>query len=353
MTISTSNHYLITGGAGFIGSHLSEALLDRGDRVTIIDDLSTGRMANIAPLADRYRRDNGFTFAIDTITNAMVMDRLASECDAILHLAAAVGVRLIVENPVHTIETNILGTQAVLRAAARYRKPLLITSTSEVYGKGTRVPFAEDDDRVLGPTTRSRWSYAESKAIDEFLALAYHKAHALPVVIARLFNTVGPRQTGQYGMVVPRFVQQALAGDALTVYADGQQSRCFCNVGDVVRALIGLIDAATGMDTAVDDTDASVKSEKSPIVGEVFNVGATQEITILELARRILSLTNSDPECVRFVPYADAYEPGFEDMQRRVPDTTKIQRALGWQPRIPLDETLKQVITYARGLPNA
>jgi UDP-glucose 4-epimerase len=322
---STPNHYLITGGAGFIGSHLAEALLARGDAVTIIDDLSTGRMANIAHLQD----NENFAFAIDTVTNAMVMDHLVSRCDAVFHLAAAVGVQLIVENPVHTIETNILGTEAVLQAAARYRRPLLIASTSEVYGKGVQIPFNEEDDRVLGSTTKSRWAYAESKAVDEFLALAYHKSHDLPTTIVRLFNTIGPRQTGRYGMVAPRFVQQALRGDPITVYGDGSQSRCFCNVADVVRALAALI--------APPDAGAAT-------AGEVFNVGSTEEITILDLARKVLTLTGRDPGDVRFIPYDEAYEPGFEDMQRRVPDTRKIKNAIGWQPTIPLDQTLRQII---------
>jgi UDP-glucose 4-epimerase len=328
LTLSDSErHYLITGGAGFIGSHLAEALLADGHMVTVIDDLSTGRMENIAHLTGRSR----FRFAIDTITNSLVMDRLVSECDAVYHLAAAVGVELIVTDPVHTIETNVLGTHAVLQAAARYRKKVLLASTSEIYGKGVRVPFAEDDDRVLGPTTKSRWSYSDSKAIDEFLGLAYYKQHGLPVIITRFFNTVGPRQTGQYGMVIPRFVGQALAGKALTVYGDGQQSRCFCNVADVVAALKGLIVAPEA-------------------VGEVFNVGSTEEITILELARRILAATGRDADAVQFIPYAEAYEPGFEDMERRVPDVSKIARAIGWRPTTPLDETLRQVIAYEKTL---
>lgn len=316
-----SNHVLITGGAGFIGSHLAEALLARGGTVTVIDDLSTGRFENIEPLIDHPR----FRFAIDTITHALVMDRLASECDAIIHLAAAVGVELIVHDPVRTIETNVLGTHSVLQAAARYRRKVLIASTSEVYGKGVRVPFAEDDDRLLGPTTRARWSYSDSKAVDEFLGLAYHKQHELPVVVVRLFNTVGPRQSGQYGMVIPRFVEQALAGRPLTVYGDGQQSRCFCNVRDVVAALMGLIECPAA-------------------VGEVFNVGSTDEVTIVALARRILTLTDRSSEDIVFVPYAQAYEPGFEDMQRRVPDISKIRRTIGWAPTVSLDETLRQVI---------
>ncbi len=328
---SSTQHVLITGGAGFIGSHLTEALLARGDRVTIIDDLSTGRFENIAHLTDHPR----FRYAIDTITNALVMDRLASECDMIFHLAAAVGVELIVRDPVHTLETNILGTHAVLQAAARYRRKVLIASTSEVYGKGVAVPFGEDDDRMLGPTTKARWSYSDSKAVDEFLGLAYHKQKDLPVVIFRLFNTVGPRQTGRYGMVVPRFVQQALAGKPITVYGDGSQSRCFCNVADVVRALVRLM-------------------ETPDAVGQVFNVGSTEEVTILELAQRVQAVVGEMVEPngaqnaagVVFIPYDEAYEPGFEDMQRRVPKIEKVQTYTGWIPEMPLDATLRQVRDY-------
>jgi UDP-glucose 4-epimerase len=326
--MSAGEHALITGGAGFIGSHLAEAWLERGGEVTIIDDLSTGRFANIVHLVEHPR----FHFVIDTISNGIVMDRLVSECDVIFHLAAAVGVKLIVRDPVRVIETNVLGSQAVLRTAARYRKKVLLVSTSEIYGKSTQVPFAEDDDRVLGATTKARWSYSDSKAVEEFLGLAYYRQMDLPVVICRLFNTVGPRQTGQYGMVVPRFVQQALGGEPITVYGDGSQSRCFCNVSDVVRALVGLI-------------------ESPDAVGEIFNVGSTHEITILDLAREILAQVApaSDPEDrIVFVPYEDAYQPGFEDMHRRVPDTRKIQRTLNWQPEITLPETLRQVIAYYR-----
>ncbi|MGC9357544.1 MAG: GDP-mannose 4,6-dehydratase [Anaerolineae bacterium] len=314
---------LVTGGAGFIGSHLSEALLAQGDRVMVIDNLSTGRFENIAHLTSNKK----FSFALDTMTHAMVMDRLVSECDIIFHLAAAVGVELIVKDPVRTIETNILGTHAVLQAAARYRKKVLIASTSEVYGKSTQIPFSEEDDRVLGSTTKSRWSYSDSKAVDEFLGLAYYRQFELPVVIFRLFNTVGPRQTGQYGMVVPRFVRQALGGEDITVYGDGSQTRCFCNVKDVVRALLML-------------------SKERKAVGEVVNVGSTHEVTILELAEKVLALTGRDPGEVVFIPYDEAYEPGFEDMQRRVPDIRKIKTLTGWVPEISLEETLTQVIDY-------
>ncbi len=313
---------LITGGAGFIGSHLSEALLAAGHEVTIIDDLSTGRFSNIQHLVE----DPRFHFAIESITNETVMDRLVSECDLIYHLAAAVGVELIVKDPVHVIETNILGSHAVLRVANRYRKKVLLASTSEIYGKNDTIPFREDDDRVLGPTTRSRWSYSTSKAVDEFLALAYHRQKGLPTVIFRLFNTIGPRQTGRYGMVVPRFVRQALAGEPITVYGDGRQSRCFTDVEDVVRATIGL-------------------AEEPRAVGEVFNVGGSEEITIGDLAQKVRRLTDSRSEIV-FIPYEEAYEAGFEDMQRRVPDITKVSRLIGYCPQVGLDESLRRIIAY-------
>ncbi|MGQ9668176.1 MAG: NAD-dependent epimerase/dehydratase family protein, partial [Anaerolineae bacterium] len=274
---------LITGGAGFIGSHLAEALLKQGHQVTIIDDLSTGRFENIAHLAGHP----SFRFAIETITNETVMDRLVSECDVIFHLAAAVGVQLVVSRPVQVIETNVYGSAMVLRLANRYRCKVLLASTSEVYGKGLQVPFREEDDRLLGPTTRSRWSYACSKAMDEFLALAYHKQYNLPMVIFRLFNIIGPRQTGRYGMVVPRFVRQALRGDPITVYGDGRQTRCFLDVRDAVRAITGLAEAPSA-------------------VGQVFNVGSTEEISILGLAQRVKALTGSPSEIV-FIPYAQAY----------------------------------------------
>jgi len=320
---------LITGGCGFIGSHLAEALLAMGDSVTVVDDLSTGKLPNVAHLIDR----DGFRFAIETITNEAVMDRLVSECDIIYHLAAAVGVELIVRDPVHVIETNIIGSEAVLRIGARYRKKVILASSSEVYGKSEAVPFRESADRVLGPTTHSRWSYACSKAMDEFLALAYWKQKELPVVIARFFNTVGPRQTGRYGMVVPRFVQRALAGQPLTVYGDGQQTRCFCHVDDVVRAVISLA--------------------RSPeAVGEVVNVGSTEEVTIEALARRVIALSDSPSEIV-YVPYAQAYETGFEDMRRRVPYIDKINRLIGWAPRASLDDILQDVIAYERSIAGA
>jgi UDP-glucose 4-epimerase len=336
--LAAPTRVLITGGMGFIGSHLSEALLERGWHVTVADDLSTGRFANIEHLIGHPN----FHFAVANITNEVVLDRLISEADVVFHLAAAVGVKLIVENPMHTVETNVIGTENVLRAALRYRAKVLIASTSEVYGKGSRIPFAEEDDVVLGPTSHSRWGYAASKMVDEFLGLAYYRQRGLPVVVFRLFNTVGPRQTGHYGMVVPRLVQQALHGEPLTVYGDGQQSRCFLHVDDVVRALIGLVEAPEA-------------------VGHVFNIGSSEEVTILELARRIQrivameggglfdgrqnghSRTNGD-DGILFVPYAQAYAEGFEDMRRRVPDTSKIHQYIGWQPRRTLDDILHDVV---------
>lgn len=313
---------LITGGCGFIGSHLAEALLDGGDGVTVVDDLSTGRFENIEHLVDRP----GFQFAIDTITNETVMDRLVSECDIIYHLAAAVGVELIVKDPIHVIETNIQGCDTVLRMGARYRKKVMLASSSEIYGKGDRVPFGEEDDRVLGSTTQSRWSYACSKAMDEFLALAYARERALPVVIMRFFNTVGPRQTGRYGMVLPRFVRQALNDEPITVYGDGQQSRCFAYVGDVVEAMVAL-------------------AQEPSAVGEIFNIGSTEEVTIEELAERIVRLTESSSE-IAYIPYDEAYEKGFEDMRRRVPDIRKIKRYIDWEPGVDLDGILRRVIAH-------
>ncbi len=320
-------HALITGGAGFIGSHLAEALLARGDQVTVIDDLSTGHFENIEHLADNPR----FHFAIETITNTNVMDRLVSECDCIYHLAAAVGVDLIVRSPIHTIETNVTGTNIVLRTARRYRKKVMVASTSEIYGKSNSAPFNEEDDRVEGPTTKSRWSYATSKALDEFLTLAYHKEVGLPVVIFRLFNTVGPRQRGRYGMVIPRFVRWALAGEPIQVYSDGQQTRCFANVSDVVRAMVALGDCEEAN-------------------GEVFNIGSQEEVTILELAQRIKARAASPSEIVH-IPYTQAYEEGFEDMRRRVPDTGKIRRVIGWEAQKSLDQTLDEVIAFLRENP--
>lgn len=315
---------LITGGAGFIGSHLAEYLLAHDYEVTIVDNLSTGRFENIAHLEGHSQ----FHYAIEDIRNETVMDRLVSECDMIYHLAAAVGVFSIVSTPIDTIEINVGGTQVVLQTARRYRRKVLIASTSEVYGKGIKVPFAEDDDRVLGPTTKSRWSYAASKELDEFLGLAYYRAVKLPVVVFRLFNTVGPRQVGHYGMVLPRFVQWALKGEPLQVFGDGTQSRCFCNVRDVV--------------------DAIHRLEITPgTLGEVFNIGNNEEITIGDLARRVIARTGSASEIVH-VPYEKAYEPGFEDMQRRVPDVSKIRQVTGWEPTTSLDQTIDQIVDYFR-----
>jgi UDP-glucose 4-epimerase len=315
---------LITGGAGFIGSHLAEHLLRRGWDVTIIDNLSTGSLRNIEHLTDHPR----FHLAIDSIANETVMDRLVSECDLVFHLAAAVGVQLIVQDAVRTIETNITGSEMVLRIANRYRKKVLLASTSEVYGKTNKTPFREDDDMVLGPTSKSRWSYACSKAIDEFLALAYHKKYGLPVVVVRLFNTVGPRQTGAYGMVIPRFVTQALRHEPITIYGDGKQSRCFANVQDVIQGIVAL-------------------ALEPRAVGQVFNLGATEEISIEALARRVIQLTKSRSKLV-YVPYDEAYESGFEDMRRRVPDISKAAKLVGYRPRVRLAETIRRVARHIR-----
>lgn len=318
---------LITGGSGFIGSHLAETLLSKGHYVTAVDNLATGRLENIAHLNEHPM----FRFVYETITNETVLDRLVSECDVIFHLAAAVGVELIVKDPVWTIETNLEGTEVALRLARRYRKKLLLASTSEVYGKSTDIPFREDSDRVMGPTTKSRWSYAESKAIDEFLALAYHKQFGVPVVICRFFNTVGPRQTGSYGMVIPRMVQKALKGEPIAVHGDGNQTRCFCNVKDAVRAVLAL-------------------SNEAAAIGEIFNVGSQEEVTIRQLAERVKVRTGSASEIV-YIPYEQAYEKGFEDMSRRVPSIEKIRAAVGWQPTLTLDQTLDEVIAYFRQQP--
>jgi len=315
---------VITGGAGFIGSHLAEAFLARGDRVTAIDDLSTGRLRNV----EHLRGCPDFDLVIESVTNENVLDHLVRDADAVCHLAAAVGVKLIVEQPVKTIETNILGTEVVLKVAGRYGRRVFIASSSEVYGKGSRVPFAEDDDTVLGPTTHSRWCYACSKAIDEFLALAYHRQKGLPVVIGRLFNTVGPRQTGQYGMVVPRFVQQALAGEPITVYGDGEQSRCFCHVQDVIGAISALL--------------FEPKAE-----GGIFNIGSDEPVTINQLAQQVRTATKSSSE-IAHIPYEEAYEAGFEDMQTRVPDITRVTRLVGFKVTRTLEQTVADVAEYFR-----
>ncbi|HEY4723948.1 MAG TPA: GDP-mannose 4,6-dehydratase [Anaerolineae bacterium] len=311
---------LITGGAGFIGSHLAEALLDQGQHVIAIDDLSTGRIENI----DHLLPHPNFQFVYENIRTETVMDRLVSECDTLYHLAAAIGVELVIQDPVRTIETNLIGTETVLRLARRYRKMVLIASSSEVYGKSEAIPFREDGDRVMGPTIKSRWSYAESKAMDEFLALAYHQQFGVPVIIGRFFNTVGPRQTGTYGMVVPRLAKQAAAGQPLTVYGDGRQTRCFCNVKDTVRAVVSL-------------------SQEAKAIGEIFNIGSSEEITILDLAKRIRNRSGNQSE-IKLIAYDQAYGAGFEDTRRRVPDTTKIKAAIGWQPTIGLEQTLDEVI---------
>ena len=316
---------LITGGAGFIGSHLSDAYLKRGDEVFIIDDLSTGSFENIRHLKD----DPRFHYTIDNVHNQPVTAELVDQCDVIFHLAAAVGVKLIVESPVRTIETNVHGTEVILSLAHKKKKKVLIASTSEVYGLSTQVPFREDGNLVMGATTKGRWSYACSKAIDEFLALAYWREKKLPTIVVRLFNTVGPRQTGQYGMVIPTFVKQALSDQAITVFGDGKQSRCFCHVGDVVSALMKLMDDETA-------------------VGEVFNIGSNHEITIADLAQKVKDLTNSKSEIV-FVPYDEAYEEGFEDMPRRVPNISKVDRQVGFQPQIDLEGILKSVIEFQSG----
>ena len=311
---------LITGGAGFIGSHLAEALLAAGHQVFVIDNLSTGSIQNIEPL----KAHAAFKYVVGDITNEPLLAELVDDCDVVFHLAAAVGVKLIVEEPVRTIETNVHGTEVVLKHANKKKKLVILASTSEVYGKSTDVPFHEDADLVLGPTPKHRWAYACSKAIDEFLALAYWKERKLPVVIVRFFNTVGPRQTGRYGMVIPNFVRQALAGQPITVHGDGSQTRSFCHVRDVVGALLRLMDEPRA-------------------VGEVFNVGNSQEISIMALAERVRALTASGSPIVT-IPYDQAYESGFEDMPRRVPDLSKIHALVGYEPRTDLDAILADVI---------
>ena len=315
---------LITGGAGFVGSHLSELLLDRGDEVFILDNLSTGSIDNVVHLKGHPK----FHYTIDTVVNEPVLAELIDRCDIVVHLAAAVGVKLIVEQPVHTIETNVHGTEVVLKIANKKKKLVLIASTSEVYGKSVDVPFREDADLVLGATAKHRWAYACSKMIDEFLALAYWKERKLPVIIVRLFNTVGPRQTGQYGMVIPNFVRQALAGQPITVFGDGTQSRSFTYVGDVVKAMVALINEPRAG-------------------GQGFNIGNGQEITIGDLAVKVKKMTGSASEIVT-IPYDQAYEAGFEDMPRRVPDISRIRALIGYAPTVALDETLQRVIEHFR-----
>jgi UDP-glucose 4-epimerase len=317
-------NYLITGGAGFIGSHLSEALLSNNHSVTIIDDLSTGSIQNIEHLKENKR----FKYVIDSVMNKPLLSELIDGCQTVFHLAAAVGVKLIVESPVRTIETNIRGTENVLECANKKRRKVLITSTSEVYGKGLKIPFREDGDLLLGSTDKGRWSYACSKAIDEFLALAYWKEKKLPVVIVRLFNTVGPKQTGQYGMVVPTFVRQALLGHPITVYGSGKQRRCFTHVRDAVKALIAL-------------------AEEPKAVGQVFNIGRAEEITIAGLAKLVKEMTHSKSR-IQTIPYSKAYEEGFEDMLRRVPDISKVQRTIGYKPTHNMRDILADVISFSR-----
>jgi len=316
---------LITGGAGFIGSHLSEALLDEKHQVYVLDDLSTGSIDNIAHLKGRP----GFHYTIDTVFNDSLVAEMVDRADVIFHLAAAVGVKLIVQEPVHTIETNVHGTEVILRHAAKKKKLVFVASTSEVYGKSAQIPFREDADLVMGATTRHRWAYACSKALDEFLALAYYKQKKLPVIVVRFFNTVGPRQTGQYGMVVPTFVRQALLGNQITVFGDGTQSRSFTYVGDVVWALLKLM-------------------VEPRAIGQVFNVGNTEEVTIEGLATRIKAQTASSSPIVK-IPYDQAYEAGFEDMPRRVPHLEKIRDLIGYEPKVGLQEIIERVIADYRG----
>ena len=316
--------YLITGGAGFVGSHLAEGLLQLGHEVSVIDDLSTGTILNIRHLKAEPR----FHYVIDTCANRPLLAELVDEADIIYHLAAAVGVKLIVESPVRTLETNIKLTELVLELAHKKKRPVFVASTSECYGKSEQFPFQEEGDLVLGPTSKGRWSYACSKLIDEFLAIAYYRERRLPTVVGRLFNTVGPRQTGQYGMVVPTFVKQALSGQPLTVFGDGTQSRCFTHVRDVVTALIALM-------------------QRPEAYGQVFNIGNTEEISILGLAQKVIERAESKSPIV-FVPYEKAYEPGFEDMPRRVPDLRKVHRQIGWQPTIGLAQILDDVIASCR-----
>ena len=315
---------LVTGGAGFIGSHLCRALLEQGEKVVVLDDLSTGSYENLDGIEDGDR----LQLIVDSVNNAKLVDRCVREADFVFHLASAVGVRLIIDQPVHTIESIVGGTETVLKSCARYRRHFLLTSTSEVYGKGSKVPFSENDDTVMGPTCKRRWSYACAKALDEFLALASWVESRLPVTVVRLFNTVGPRQTGQYGMVIPNFVEQALAGKPLTVFGDGTQSRCFAHVKDVVGALLALRDCKAAR-------------------GQVINIGNDREITIMELARTVIRLSGSQSP-IKVIPYEEAYGVGFDDMQRRVPDLGKVRRLIGYQPRYCLEDILNDVIAEKR-----
>jgi UDP-glucose 4-epimerase len=315
---------LITGGAGFIGSHLADRLLDRGDGVILLDNLSTGSHRNIEHLLGR----DDVEFVLGSILNVDLVDDVMSRCDVVYHLAAAVGVELIVEKPLESLRTNIAGSEIVFEKAHKYGRPILVTSTSEIYGKNTSDRLHEDDDRILGSPLKSRWSYSEAKAIEEILAYTYWKEKGLPSVIVRLFNTVGPRQTGSYGMVIPRFVSQAIRGEALTVYGDGAQTRCFCYVGDVVGGLLAL-------------------AEHPEAVGRVFNVGGVEEVSMSDLAARIISIAGSSSK-LRYVPYEEAYEEGFEDMQRRVPDTTRARELVGFEPNVTLEEIIRMVVEDQR-----
>jgi UDP-glucose 4-epimerase len=316
--------YLITGGAGFIGSHLAERLLERSEKVVLLDNLSTGSMENIRHL----KRSKHLEYHLDGIENQYLLAELVDDADVIIHLAAAVGVKLIVESPVRTIETNVNGTQRILEAASKKKKLVLLASTSEVYGKSTQLPFCEDTDLVLGPTTKGRWSYAASKALDEYLALAYWREKKQPIIVARFFNTVGPRQTGRYGMVLPNFVHRALRHEPIEVYGDGKQSRCFCDVQDTVEALLRLLP----LDRAV---------------GEVINIGNTKEVTIEDLAKLVKRRTGSS-SAIEYIPYDQAYEPGFEDMMRRVPSIEKLHLLTGFRPQTSLEEIIDRVTVYYR-----
>ncbi len=316
--------YLITGGAGFIGSHLAEALLERGDSVVVLDNFTTGSHENIRSLESR----EGFRLVYGSVTDRELVTECVKEVDRVYHLASAVGVNLIIEKPIETIETIVEGASIVFGACARYRLPVLLTSTSEVYGKSEALPFCEDADSIIGPPTFRRWAYASAKALDEFLALAYWHQIKLPVVLVRLFNTVGPRQTGQYGMVLPRLIQQALRGEDLTVFGDGKQSRCFCHVADAVEALVALLDEPAS-------------------AGQLYNIGSNQEVTIEALAQRILELSGSQSS-IRLVPYAEAYGPGFEDMRQRVPSLEKIRNHIGFQPQHDLDAIIQDMLANAR-----
>lgn len=318
--------YLVTGGAGFIGSHLADALLAAGHRVVAVDDLSTGSLRNVQHLRQHER----FQLVRASIRDPLVVDRLASDADVIVHLAAAVGVKLIVDRRVHTLETNVMGTETVLRAGLRYDRRVLLASTSEAYGKGSRVPFSEDDDVLLGSTSKPRWGYAISKLLDECMGLAYHSEYGLPVVPFRLFNTTGARQSGAYGMVVPRFVRAALAGEPITVHGDGSQRRCFCDVRDVVQALVGL-------------------AEHPQAPGRIFNVGSNEEVSVLELAQRVKAITGSSSP-ITHVSHAEVYGADFEDMQRRVPDIARVRTLLGWAPKYSLDEIIRSIMQHEQGV---